>query len=175
MDPSIDQPGESVDHVGALLEARAARYAVAAEAAETVVGKAMGFRRGEGHYAAPLEFLKAVRPLGDFCALVGASATVPGVLHHRGELLSVHDLAGYVGRDAPAKPEWAVILESHDERIALMCDDVTDVLLLEKRLLAPVPVGFGDSAEGFAGLYAGRTLLLEVPSLLLSMRFMDAY
>ena len=111
-----------------LLKQRAARYALATEAQATDITDAVVFRRGAVKYAIPLVSLREVRPLRSFCPIPCASASVPGILHFRGEILSLHDVAAFMDPAIETEnPVWVIVVEHMNERIGLAADEILDV------------------------------------------------
>ncbi|HEV7772056.1 MAG TPA: chemotaxis protein CheW [Conexibacter sp.] len=76
-----------------------------------------------------------------------------GVVSLRGRLVPVHDLAarlGLVSADATVPPPAAaklVIVETADEPIGVLVDDVVEVLTIDAAQLEPVPSGSGQIAR----------------------------
>src|SRR5689334_23120446 len=92
-----------------LLLARAARYGRSVDAATEHVADVVVFRRGAGHFAAPLHALREIRPLRRMCRIPGASPCAPGVFLYRGEIVSLHDLDAFLGGGGGA-PGWVLVL-----------------------------------------------------------------
>lgn len=175
MGTSIEIPGLAGADAQALLEARASRYARPVHQAAVVVDTALQFERGDGRYGVPLTFLKEVRRLGDWCAFPGASSVVPGAVHFRGELLSLHDLAAFMGAEPPADAEWLIIVQTDTLRVGLLADELCEVSEVEDHRCSPVPLTLGASADCFSALYDHEVLLLDVVQLFAMPRFMDAF
>lgn len=158
-----------------LLRQRAARYARRVADAEQDTSSVIVFERGGTRYALALEALREIRPLKSFCAIPGASAVVPGVVHYRGELLSAHDLHALLSPGAAAAaPAWFLVIEQGRERLALLADLVQGVAVLPSRRLSPAPLALGDAAAGFRGVLDDGSLVLHPVGLLGLTDFLTA-
>jgi purine-binding chemotaxis protein CheW len=159
----------------ALLRRRAARYAArgAPEAAE--MAEHLCFRRGSGEYALPLVCLREVRPLRHVARVPGASPVVVGVFQFRGELLSAHDLAGWLGPGARARGEWMLVVEHGGSRLGLVADAVEGIERREAGLLGTVPVMLGERGACFRGMLGGQRLLIEPERLFSTPSFFQAF
>ena len=150
----------------ALLRARAQRYAGAERVERTVVSTVITFLRGTSRYAIALTDLCEIRALSTFCALPGADRAVPGVVHYRGELLSVVDLTALTTEQTPtANARWVLVSEHAGERLGLMADEVLDVLDLEVASVHALPLTLGAVGELFRGATAEGVLVVDAPHL----------
>lgn len=147
-----------------LLRLRAKRYARAAlnEASDAI--EIVVFRRGSMRYALRLAMLREVRPLRATCCIPGASACVFGIVHFRGEILSLHDIAAFMSEGAdPADAAWVIVVESDGERMGLLADEVLDIELCAAMDILPLPVSFGNRGDICDGLLPHGALLLSAP------------
>jgi chemotaxis signal transduction protein len=163
------------DEVALLLQ-RASRYAQKPEERAGDISEAVIFVRGPTRYAAPLSALREVRPLRTFCRVPGAAAAVPGLIHYRGEILSVHDLAAFMDPTAAGKDaSWVLVAEHRGERIALLGDEIIDIEAFSAARVLPVPITFGERGACFEGVLPGGTLLLSPPRLFAIEGFFCAF
>lgn len=159
-----------------LLEARAARLRPPSKEERKLLGSVVTFRRAQGLYALSLTDLREIRPLTRICLIPGASPIVPGLVHYRGELLSLHDLASFAGSDqANVTASWVLVAEQNKRRIGLMADDVLDVVDIEVGGMQSVPLTLGEFGEVFAGMTRERVLVLDAAKLFQSSRFIAAF
>ncbi|HET6447933.1 MAG TPA: chemotaxis protein CheW [Conexibacter sp.] len=98
-------------------------------------------------------------PVGQVREIVRYSAPRPvasdvpwmrGVVSLRGRLVPVHDLATRLGVGTSAPPPSTaklVIVETADEPIGVLVDDVVEVLTVDEAQLEPVPSGEGRIAR----------------------------
>ncbi len=160
----------------AILHRRAARYAAQPEGISGALQEAIRFRRGESVYALPLGDLREVRPMARMSHLPGAFAIVPGVVHYRGELMSVHDLGAYFGGHESRNPAaWMVVVDTPVARLALLADAVLDTVSYAADGLLDIPVTMGEKSECLTGLLQDGTLILHTPLLCRNAGFMNAY
>ncbi len=159
-----------------LLKQRAARYALAAETQATDLTDAVVFRRGNAKYALPLVKLREVRPLRSFCAIPQASSAVPGILHFRGEIISLHDLAAFMEPEIDTKnPTWVIVVEHLGERIGLGADEILDVERHSTAVVQPLPITFGDRGAICDGLLPDGSLLLSASRIFHTEAFFSAF
>jgi chemotaxis signal transduction protein len=159
-----------------LLKQRAARYALAAENQATDLTDAVIFRRGNAKYAMPLVTLREVRPLRSFCPIPQASRAVPGILHFRGEILSLHDLAAFMEPEIDFKnPTWVIVVEHSSERIGLGADEILDVERHSNAVVQPLPITFGDRGAICDGLLPDGSLLLSASRIFHTEAFFSAF
>jgi chemotaxis signal transduction protein len=159
----------------ALLKQRAARYARRTAPVVEEEVEYMAFCRGAGHYALPLVGLRELRPLRHLARIPGASPVVPGVLHFRGELLSAHDLAAWMGQGSHVRPGWALVVEHGGARLALMVDEVAGIERMAASQLGALPVTLGERGACFRGVLGGQRLLLEPERLFSTPAFFRAF
>jgi purine-binding chemotaxis protein CheW len=100
---------------------------------------------------------------------------VPGVFHFRGELLSAHDLAAWMGGSAPNQPGWTLVVEHGGMRLGLLADEVIGIDRLASSQLGPVPVTLGGRGVCFQGVLGGQRLLLEPERLFSTPAFFRAF
>lgn len=159
-----------------LLEARAKRLRPRAEEERKLLASVVTFRRAQGMYALSLTDLREIRPLARICMIPGASPVVPGIVHYRGELLSLHDLSTFSGNGSAAtSASWVLVVEHEKRRIGLMADDVLDVVDIEVGGMQSVPLTLGDHGDLFAGMTRERVLVLDAHKLFSSSRFIAAF
>lgn len=159
-----------------LLEARARRLRPRAEEERKLLASVVTFRRAQGMYALSLTDLREIRPLARICLIPGASPVVPGIVHYRGELLSLHDLSTFAGNTpVAASASWVLVVEQDKRRIGLMADDVLDVVDIEVGGMQSVPLTLGDHGDLFAGMTRERVLVLDANKLFSSSRFIAAF
>jgi chemotaxis signal transduction protein len=159
-----------------LLRTRAERYATVEAEERQILLTVVTFGRGEGRYALPLTQLREIRPLSRFCAIPFAPSIVPGIVHFRGELLSVHDLAAFTRPDQRCEqPGWLLVVEHSGARMGLSADDVMDVIEIEEGTIQPVPVTLEEAAELLTGMTADGVLVVDGARLFDVTRFAQAF
>ncbi len=159
-----------------LLKQRATRYAMATERVAVELTDAVIFRRGTAKYALPLVTLREVRPLRSFCPIPCASASVPGILHFRGEIISLHDVAAFMDPSGESEnPNWVIVVEYMGERIGLGADEILDVERHSVAMIQPLPITFGDRGTICDGLLPDGSLLLSASRMFHTEAFFDAF
>jgi len=149
-----------------LLLDRAARYARVEQETTGETIEVVSFARGNEQYAIPLSSLREIRTLRKACFIPGAARSVPAIFHHRGEILSAHDLSAFLhGAPAATKPEFAMIVDEGARRIALMADELIGVVQIVQSQLIPLPATLGDRASGFGGVGPDGLLVLRPAAL----------
>jgi len=103
---------------------------------------------GAEEYGLPIEH---VREIVRFSEPRHVASDVPwmlGVISLRGRLVPVHDLAARLGvRSARGAAAKLVIVDTGEEPIGLLVDDVVEVLQVDETQLEPVPSGEGRIAR----------------------------
>jgi purine-binding chemotaxis protein CheW len=167
------------EHGGAdaLLQWRAARYARPVAATPRRVLEIVLFSRGTGHYALPLGASREVRPLRHVARVPGSSPVVAGVFQFRGELLSAHDLSGWVGPRAAGRAEWVVVVEHAGARLGLLADTLAGIERLDADAARPaaLPVTLGERGVCFLGVLGEQRLLIDPERLFTTPAFFRAF
>jgi purine-binding chemotaxis protein CheW len=130
----------------------------------------VGFEVGGVTYALPIQYVREIiRPL-PMQVLPHASATVIGVIDHRGDVVPIVDLRlrfRATQTHGLAHTRW-VIANWQGRLIGLVVDRVTEVFPLKEADARPVPdLGYGREALGITAAYAygGRLVFtLDVES-----------
>lgn len=159
-----------------LLYKRAARYARQDESSEDNGSiDFVGFVRGDTGYAVPVTALLRIIPLEGLSHVPGGAAHVPGVFAYRGEVLSAHDLAAYLGVSEPHEPSWALIVDFKGQRLGLLADEITNLFRNSVSEVQPVPLTLGPRGSGFQGILRDGTLLVQPKTLLEDPGFLYAF
>ena len=160
----------------ALLRARSERYGESKELEREVLYEVVTFRRGDSRYGLKLTDLREIRPLPPFCRLPFASHVVPGVVHYRGELLSLHDLAAFTeGKTRAALPAFLLVTEHKGKRIGLMADDVLEVVDVEAENVQSPPVTLGDASDILIHMTVDGVLIVDAARMFETPRFLRAF
>ncbi len=187
----MSAPSHATDAELELLRLRARRYAQAPPAALGAGVDCLLFARGATRYALPLRVLVEVRRLERLCRVPGTRPAVLGVFHHRGAVVSAHDLSCLLGEaSGSADPPWVVLVQCGDDVIGLAADELAGAHLIRDQDLRPLPVTLGDQALGeqalgdqalgdraacFRGMTTDGTLLLQPAVLLATPAFLEAF
>lgn len=135
----------------------------------------MLFTRGGEHYVIRLGVLREVRVSRGFCAIPGAREVVPGIIYCRGEVLSLHDLAAFMGAaaEACAEPRWIIVVESNDRRLGLMADDIIAVRSFLTTAVRPPPLTLSARASCAEGILTDGAILLRTQMLFSDPQFFN--
>lgn len=165
---SLNDP-QKIAHI---LRQRAHYYSQRAEKDNGEALEMITFSRADAEYAIAINQFQEVRPLPGFCAIPGASRTVPGVFPYRGEILSVHDLAAFMDKDSdPHAVSWVLIVEHESKKMGLLADEVFGVVELSAQSLQAVPLTLHQHGFIFKGLIPKNTLLIDISEAFKNPRF----
>jgi purine-binding chemotaxis protein CheW len=134
-------------------------------AAETL--PVLAFTLGSERYGIALTALAGVLPFANCTPVPRGPAELLGVIHYRGQVCSVLDLAGLLGLP-PTSPAGYVLLLRRQREIGLKVDRVETILSVPPETLR-IPAGeeAGGAGSAFLGLTADRLRLVS-PDILLS-------
>jgi chemotaxis signal transduction protein len=159
-----------------LLRMRATRYAERIEDGSNDIAEAVVFRRGPTQYAAPISALREVRPLRSMCRIPGASLVVPGIVHFRGEILSLHDLEAFMDPAAGGRTAaWVIVAEHGGERLGIVADEILGIEQFAASRVRPPPVTFAERGVPFEGVIDGGVLLLSAARIFETASFFFAF
>lgn len=106
---------------------------------------------GSEQYGLPIEHVREIVRFSEPRPVASELPWMLGVISLRGRLVPVHDLAARLGlgsrpsaRGSSAK---LVIVDTGDEPVGVLVDDVVEVLHVEESQLEPVPSGEGRIAR----------------------------
>lgn len=108
---------------------------------------------GDEQYGLPVGQVREIVRYTEPRAVASDVPWMRGVVSLRGRLVPVHDLGvrlGLASADATAAPPAAaklVIVETADEPVGVLVDDVVEVLTVDAAQLEPVPSGSGQIAR----------------------------
>lgn len=128
------------------LEARAAEKE-AGETADERSRSVLFFELGGGAFAIEGEFVKGVLPMSEPFFVPGCPPSLEGVILHQGEVESVIDISGTIGRPATARDTSRSILigQTATMRSGIRVDRVVDVAEILESAIAPAPPAVRDS------------------------------
>jgi purine-binding chemotaxis protein CheW len=106
---------------------------------------------GGEEYGLPIEHVREIVRFSEPRPVASDVPWMRGVISLRGRLVPVHDLAARlgIGSRPPAGGATAklVIVDTGDEPVGVLVDDVVEVLRVEESQLEPVPSGEGRIAR----------------------------
>ena len=145
-----------------LLKSRAERYNARGSSRASDRVDYVVFERSSRSYGIDLVALREIRIIQSWCPVPGASDVCPGVVHFRGELLSLHDIAAFLAESPPNDNwRWLLIVEHEERRLGLIADDVQGISTLQRDAIRTVPIALGSKTPCFAGIADDDLLLLD--------------
>lgn len=140
---------EAVDPVERLLEERSTAGPALAEETRRAV---LVFELGGEAMAVEGALVEAVLPMTEPFFVPGCPPSLEGVILHRGEVESLIDISGLLGRPSPPRAGSRAILLARTAplRSGVRVDRVLDVLELPESALAPAPPSIREALGGFA-------------------------
>ncbi|MFP4225546.1 MAG: chemotaxis protein CheW [Desulfobacterales bacterium] len=138
------------------------------EQKETV--KTVGFLLAGEIYGIELSFVREVLPLGQLTFLPGLPAYIPGIIHVRGEILSIMDLKRLFELKPSERAEnaYVLILSTKDMAFGVLADRIIGVQEIPADLPhTSVPTLTGVRAAYLKGIDASGTIVLDGEKLLI--------
>ncbi len=131
---------------------------------------ALLFRVGRESFAAPLAEVEEAVDVAALHELPGATGAMRGVVVVRDALVPAYSPDLVLGARAEA-PATALILRRGDARVALLVDDVIDVVAMPRDTLQPPPSGgvAGDVVVGVAPQGSRLVALLDMSALVAAL------
>lgn len=120
-------------------------------------------------YGIELRFVREVLPLGPLTFLPGLPAYIPGIIHVRGEILSVIDLKRLFELQPGERAEnaYVLILSAKDMAFGILADRIIGVQEIPADLPhASVPTLTGARAAYLKGIEEAGTIVLDGEKLL---------
>lgn len=87
---------------------------------------------GSESFAIPSEFVRGIVPLVEAMRLPGLPAHLLGIVHFRGELISVVDLGLYLGARGATRPRFLVVVRGGPGLIGLGVEEVLEFRALHE-------------------------------------------
>lgn len=114
-------------------------------------------------YAVDIRSVREVLSDAEIEPVPGAPSIVLGVINLRGQIVTVIDFGGWLGRGANREPRPILVMDHHNVVLALAIDTVHDVTRLDPNEIKPVPrTGPGDRPAALQGLVARESGLLSL-------------
>lgn len=148
-----------------ILQDRARRYAQP-PATEQVDGEAhVCFERAGVRYLVPLAGLAEIRGAERITRVPGVGAAIAGVVHLRGRIVTVHDLAWRSRAGAAPDEGWLLVCAGELDHMALLADAVDAIRPVDPDALRPPPVTLSLPATCAPAIDADRAILLDLDGL----------
>jgi len=130
------------------------------------------FRIGRELFAADLRSVEEAVDLGDVQLVPGAAHAVRGVFTLRGVLVPLFSPLAVLGV-APAEAATAIVLRDDRGRVAVVVDDVDDVLTVSPSDVRPLPAADARDAAAVRGIVrrgADLVAVVDLPAVVASCR-----
>lgn len=131
------------------------------------------FRLAGESYALESICVAGVFPLTELTRLPGTPAFVQGVVHVRGEIVSVVDLRSFFGLPASGITDLnkVILLQSREMAFGILADWVEGVRVIDAGALQPGLPTLGDRRRDYLkGIAEGRVVVLDAAALLADPR-----
>jgi len=125
----------------------------------------VGFTLGGVRYAIAIEEVREVVQPTPLTLLPKAPNNVAGVADHRGEVVVVVDLRHHFGLHVSSRPQREKWILLRNSAVALVVDQVTDVMGATPEEVRPAPRVRGEAQRGIRGVLSnddGLCFLIEV-------------
>jgi len=164
---ALDRNAEpSAEETRDILRRRARQLAKieAGEAATTVIDM-LTFGCGGGRYGLAVSQLEAVITPEGLIPVPCTPLAIRGVINHRGQILAVVDIAGYLGLPPAMEPldgQRVVIVEGRGRRLGILAEPPLTIERLEPaRTISVAALLLQDETVAFEGITPSRVILLD--------------
>lgn len=124
------------------------------------------FRAGARTFGCGIDVVREIIPHRRATRLPGAPPAVQGLINLRGTIVTVVDLALWLGGDQPASADGSIILVDHGTRVAgIAVDEVLDVQTVALEDVAGTGGDRNGAVRGMGRLPDTVVILLDVTSL----------
>jgi chemotaxis signal transduction protein len=114
-----------------------------------------------------IDTVREIVPQRRATRLPGAPPSVQGLINLRGTIVTVVDLALWLGADRPASPDGSIVLVDHGTRVAgVAVDEVLDVQMVAVEDVAGTAGDRNGAVRGMGRLGATVVILLDITSLI---------
>jgi purine-binding chemotaxis protein CheW len=134
---------------------------------EPVGQRTLLFRAGDRTFGCGIEAVREIVPQRRATRLPGAPPAVQGLINLRGTIVTVIDLALWLGAERPAAADGSIVLIDHGPRVAgVAVDEVLDVQMVALEDVSGTIGGDRNGAvRGMGRLGDTVVILLDVTSL----------
>jgi purine-binding chemotaxis protein CheW len=134
--------------------------------AERSAQRTLLFRAGDRTFGCAIDAVREIIPQRRATRLPGAPPAVQGLINLRGTIVTVVDLALWLGGDRPAVAEGSIVLVDHGARVAgIAVDHVLDVQVIAPEEVAGTIGDRSGAVRGMGRLGDTVVILLDVTSL----------
>jgi purine-binding chemotaxis protein CheW len=135
--------------------------------AEPAAQRTLLFRAGDRTFGCGIDAVREIVPQRRATRLPGAPPAVQGLINLRGTIVTVVDLALWLGAERPATADGSIVLVDHGPRVAgVAVDEVLDVQMVALEDVSGTVGGDRNGAvRGMGRLGDTVVILLDIPSL----------
>jgi purine-binding chemotaxis protein CheW len=135
--------------------------------AEASTHRTLLFRAGDRTFGCGIDAVREIIPQRRATRLPGAPPAVQGLINLRGTIVTVVDLALWLGSERPAGTDGSIVLVDHGARVAgIAVDQVLDVQVVAQEEAAGTIGDRSGAVRGMGRLGDTVVILLDVTSLI---------
>jgi purine-binding chemotaxis protein CheW len=124
------------------------------------------FRAGDRTFGCSIDAVREIVPHRRATRLPGAPPSIQGLINLRGTMVTVVDLALWLGAERPASAEGSIVLVDHGARVAgIAVDEVLDVQMVAPDDVAGTVGDRNGAVRGMGRLGDTVVILLDMTSL----------
>ncbi|MFN3148448.1 chemotaxis protein CheW [Bremerella sp.] len=136
----------------------------------------LAFRKGNQRYALPVSDVIEVESLDYFCPVPGTPSFICGVMHWRGNVLSLLDLGVLFGIPTAgiADVHSCLVVEAAGHQVAIVTLEVEEIIVTAKSGIKPAPnIPLDVPADWVVGVYDDVRLVLNLAAILQDPRMTE--
>lgn len=136
----------------------------------------LAFHKGNQRYAVPVSDVIEVESLDYFCPVPGTPSFICGVIHWRGNVLSLLDLGALFGipTSGIADVHSCLVVEAAGQQVAIVTLEVEEIIVTARDGIKPAPnIPLDVPAEWFVGVYDDVRLVLNLTAILQDSRLTE--
>jgi purine-binding chemotaxis protein CheW len=139
----------------------------AATTTDPLAQRTLLFRAGARTFGCSIDSVREIVPHRRATRLPGAPPSVQGLINLRGTIVTVVDLALWLGGDRPASMDGSIVLVDHGSRVAGMAvDEVLDVQMVAPDSVAGTIDDRSGAVRGMGRLGDTVVILLDITSVI---------
>lgn len=138
----------------------------AATTSDPLAQRTLLFRAGARTFGCSIDAVREIVPHRRATRLPGAPPSVQGLINLRGTIVTIVDLALWLGGDRAASPDGSIVLVDHGSRVAgVAVDEVLDVQMVATDSVAGTIDERSGAVRGMGRLGDTVVILLDITSL----------
>lgn len=136
----------------------------------------VAFSKGQQRYGIPVSDVVEVQAMEQFCPVPGTPPFIAGVIHWRGDVLSLLDLGKLFGipESGLADIHVCLIVEAAGRRVAVVALEIEDIFAVPRTEIKPTPdLPSNIPTEWVLGVHDNNRLILRMDQILQDARLVD--